>query len=109
MDSITNDLYQGMPLYYPIGIKHVWTYCTYLGPFTSSNGFKFDLGLYIPSSDKLRKSINNYSCASMFDNNLMSYVGGHLKIIEDSDPTINEVKREVIIRAEALNLIPLKK
>ena len=45
----------------------------------------------------------------MFDNNLMSYVGGHLKIIEDSDPTINEVKREVIIRAEALNLIPLKK
>lgn len=93
-------LEMGDRLYYPSAIDWMWDYCIYLGPYTDSDGNKYDLGVYV------RKGYSNFpdhsvSLAAVYGNESGQYLSGPLiKFIDD------ELYQEAAIRAAKHGLLP---
>lgn len=82
-------LLSGAKLYYPSAREWMWYYCIYLGPFTDSEGLKYDLGIYI---DTYGQVFN----ASVYGTEPGNYYSGD---------TENETFKEACRRAELLGII----
>jgi len=93
-----NNLLNGAPLYYPSAKEWMWDYCIYLGPFTDSKGYNYDLGIYIDHNEEMQMTF--YSNATVYGNEAGEYKSG--------DFFGNEVIDEVVCRANNLNLIKEK-
>jgi len=80
-------------LHYPSAIDWMWTYCIYLGPFTSSHGTHFDLGIH-------------EDCAAIvFGNELGDYYSGELRLFGLlGDRAKDEAYEETRKRAASLGL-----
>jgi hypothetical protein len=75
---------------------HVWSYSTFLGKFTDSEGNNFDLGIYLDKSG---------TCdATVHSNDPSDYSSGEINLYT-SLATVREFKKEVYRRARILNLI----
>lgn len=87
-----------LKLHYPSAIDWMWNYCIYLGPFTSSLGINYDLGIFI-NSDRFYTS-----AAIVYGNKPGNYYSGDLNIfgfgVEDRDEAYHETRK----RAKSLNL-----
>ena len=82
------------PLHWPKALGWMWTYCIYLGPYTSFTGDKYDLGIYISphGGDKV-------SAAIVYGNEPSQYISGPL-----CDPK-SDFMIETQKRAKACRLI----
>jgi hypothetical protein len=78
---------------------HMWTYCTFLGKYTASNGENYDLGIYEhPRFEGKYK----YSNATVYGNEPEDYLSGLLIYSLDNPDWIgNELAKEVVKRAKA--------
>ena len=61
---------------YPGAEGWMWSYCTYLGPFTDSKGDKYDLGVRV--DEHLGTSL-----AIVYSNECGDYISGSLEDIEN--------------------------
>jgi hypothetical protein len=91
------ELLKDAPLFYPSAKEWMWSYCIYLGPFTDSLGYNYDLGIYIDFD-----SVFEYSDATVYGDEPGEYMSGPL-----NNPIYitSESKKEVLRRATELNLI----
>jgi hypothetical protein len=89
-------LLSGAPLYYPSAKEWMWSYCIYLGPFTSEDGRNYDLGIF------LGDAILGPSAAIVYGDIDGNYISGPLKNVIGDRP---DYYRETVKRAKALNLI----
>lgn len=89
-------------LFYPSAIDWMWDYCIWLGKFTDSKGYNYDLGIHI-DSDK------SYSAAIVDGNNPGDYYSGDLKPNRHSEKDgfdwYYEKYNEAYKRAKERNLI----
>ena len=60
------------PMNYPGAKGWMWTYCTYLGPFTDSQGFKYDLGVYEGGYDVSYAIVHGNECGDYISGSLES-------------------------------------
>lgn len=86
-------------LNYPSAREWMWNYCLYLGPYTSSQGNKYDLGAHYDG--------NCWSAAIVFGDEPGDYLSGDFDIPRNSSR--KEIYTEVESRLENLNLLPSKK
>lgn len=93
---MTENLLNGAPLFYPSAREWMWDYCVYLGPFTSSEGQNFDLGIFIGDGSRI-------SAAIVYGNEPGNYISGDFRPNIDDMP---EWYQETYDRAKILNLIP---
>jgi hypothetical protein len=78
---------------------HMWTYCTFLGKYTASNGENFDLGIY---KHPRFEGYLAYSNATVWGPEDHEYSSGSLMFFKDEPSYIgNEVNAEVVKRARA--------
>jgi len=91
-----NDLLYNAPLYYPSAKEWMWDYCIYLGPFTDSEGTKYDLGVHITKYFKYKR----YSAAIVYGNTPGDYLSGGLSETE----LTRECYVETVRRCKELNL-----
>jgi len=79
-------------LFYPSAVEWMWSYCTYLGPFTDSKGCNYDLGIFMDDIEP---------CAAIVYGDVPGqYMSGSVdKFLE------NEVYSEMYNRAKNLKLI----
>lgn len=56
---------------YPGATGWMWTYCTYLGPFTDTGGYKYDLGIY-------KDAVGGPSFAIVYGNECGDYLSGNI-------------------------------
>lgn len=89
------------PLFWPAHREHIWTYCIYLGPYTSPENQNYDLGIYISPKDM---SVQTVSAAITFGNDPHEYFSGPIDHIGgwESNPQYKETYQ----RAMALKLHP---
>ena len=94
---------QNAPLNYPEAVEWMWNYCIYLGPFTDSEGYKYDLGIFLYNN-----GLPN-SAAIVYGNKPGEYLSGDFWNKEmTEDPKINNHRllyTEVYNRAKVLNLL----
>lgn len=93
------NLLNAAPLFYPSAKEWMWSYCIYLGPFTDSKGYNYDLGIYLDSD-----SMFEVCDATVFGDEPGEYMSGPL---HDPRYLTSETKKEVVRRAKELNLIKL--
>lgn len=60
-------------LFYPSAIDWMWNYCIWLGKFTDSKGYNYDLGIHIDSD-------GSYSAAIVDGNTPGDYYSGELAL-----------------------------
>jgi hypothetical protein len=78
---------------------HMWSYCTFLGKFTASNGQNYDLGIY--EHPRLEGKYK-YSNATVFGPEDEQYSSGSFLYFKDKPDWIgNEINAEVVKRAKA--------
>jgi hypothetical protein len=78
---------------------HMWTYCTFLGKFTTSNGENYDLGIY--EHPRLEGKFK-YSNATVWGPEDYQYSSGLLIYsLDEPDWVGNEISTEVVKRANA--------
>ena len=83
-------------LHYPKAINWMWDYCTYLGPFTDSNGDNYDLGFV--------KSTTGLSAAIVHGNNPGNYFSGNLSMFGYDNDIADEKYKEVRARLKSLGI-----
>lgn len=88
------------PLFWPEHRYHIWTYCIYLGPYTSPKGDNYDLGIYI-SPEREQQTV---SAAITFGNEPQEYFSGPIDHIGGWER--NPHYKETYKRAMALKLHP---
>ena len=79
-------------LFYPSATTWMWTYCTYLGPFTDSEGKNFDLGVF------------GDSAAIVYGDRAGQYYSGELKDFGLLPNVHSEIYEETRKRAQYLGL-----
>ncbi len=52
MNTLSN-----VPLHYPSARDWMWNYCIYLGPFTDTKGYHYDLGIHIDDLGEISAAI----------------------------------------------------
>jgi hypothetical protein len=78
---------------------HMWTYCTFLGKYTASNGENYDLGIYENSGFTKHLA---YSNATVYGKEDYEYLSGSFFLVTNKPDWIgNELAREVVKRAKA--------
>lgn len=85
-------------LFYPSAIEWMWNYCIYLGPFVSSDGTKYDLGIH------LNKHGRCPSAAIVYGDTPGNYKSGELNEFGFSGGANQEAYEETRKRAAFLNL-----
>lgn len=91
----------GAPLFYPSAKEWMWNYCIYLGPYTTSKGVNYDLGMYKYESGNLN------TAAIVYGEMPGEYLSGALeeKFYANKTDDHSLLYMETIRRAKALNLI----
>ena len=86
-------------LFYPSARDWMWDYCVYLGPFTDSKGYNYDLGVCIEE---------NYLCAAIvYGNKPGNYLSGRLDSWTEPGISPYEVYEETRRRANELKIVPM--
>lgn len=91
--GITGLMLDNAPLNFPSAKYWMWNYCVYLGPYTSTTGVKYDLGVYFQPGK------GDCSAAIVYGDIPGQYLSG--EFIGDN----NEVYKETYRRAKELQLI----
>ena len=90
-------LLSGAKLFYPSAKNWMWNYCIYLGPFTASDGSKYDLGIHLGALWP--------SAAIVYGDEPGDYLSGNLKHFgRDTGGISQEYYDEVRKRASELGL-----
>lgn len=82
-------------LHYPEAKEWMWNYCIYLGPFTSSKGNNYDLGVYLSEN-------GFHSGAIVASNTPGDYYSPDLNSMENSN---KDFYKETYRRAKELQLL----
>jgi hypothetical protein len=107
-EDVTNNMYHAYTREYYLLLNegdkfypnhHMWTYCTFLGKYTASNGENYDLGIY---KHPRFEGYLAYSNATVWGPEDEQYSSGSLMFFKDEPSYIgNEVNAEVVKRARA--------
>lgn len=81
-------------LHYPDALEWMWSYCTYVGSFTSSEGEHYDLGFHVDESFTGSDNNFRFTQAIVHDNKPGSYISGR---IHDNFEVSAELKRRMIL------------